>query len=317
MEKSLCLCWLLVAIVHMTCAGLSDNFMDCLQNFYRNQPPVGFQGIAFPSPFNSMNPKPDVIRNDDLTSPAYICQQVNNLPNSFATLYDWGRRIPLYSAYILERRPQDGTPPRGPNTFRVEPQLIYRQLETNMLLESDARQAIKNYNIEHNISEREERNRQTFLLRTSQAIDEDYTNSGYQRGHLNPNGHHVQEGARLVTFTLTNVAPMTERLNTVWSLYENNMIGYSQGCATVYVVTGIVPGNNWIRSDRVNIPSHVWNAVCCVNNNNQPPRSWAALAAYDNPASPVQHITITQLQTDLRNLLPGKPNIRIFENNCA
>uniref|UniRef100_A0A803JVL7 Endonuclease domain-containing 1 protein-like n=1 Tax=Xenopus tropicalis TaxID=8364 RepID=A0A803JVL7_XENTR len=413
MKMMLSLAWLLIAIAHKAEPLISEHFNVCRDVFYRGQLPQGFHGIALPHRFNPSD-LPDGIKAEELTSPAYICQQYGNQYH-FASLYDRGRRVPLYSAYILEKRPTDkptnkrpgffnieprqygnqyhfaslydrgrrgplnsayilGRRPsdkpnykprffniepqepqqygnqyhyaslydrgrRGPfysayildrinqeitdkltnhrpGFFTIEPQLIYRGLSGTMSRERDTRYAIIQYNKDHGIDNSKEKNRPSYLIPTSQADDDDYTNSGYERGHVNPNGHHVGGSEEKATFTLTNVVPMTKKLNTdIWNKYEKNLTGYADGCKTMYVVTGIVPSNDtWIKGDRVNIPSHVWNAYCCVDNNDKPIKSGAGLRENDYSNHTVNEMKINELQVQLKNLLG---TIAIFQNNCA
>uniref|UniRef100_A0A803JCP3 Endonuclease domain-containing 1 protein-like n=1 Tax=Xenopus tropicalis TaxID=8364 RepID=A0A803JCP3_XENTR len=314
MKMMLSLAWLLIAIAHKAEPLISEHFNVCRDVFYRGQLPQGFHGIALPHRFNPSD-LPDGIKAEELTSPAYICQQYGNQYH-FASLYDRGRRVPLYSAYILEKRPTDKPTNKRPGFFNIEPRLIYRGLSGTMSRERDTRYAIIQYNKDHGIDNSKEKNRPSYLIPTSQADDDDYTNSGYERGHVNPNGHHAGSDKQNATFTLTNVVPMTKKLNTnIWNKYENKMIGYADGCKAMYVVTGIVPSNNkWIKGDRVNIPSHVWNAYCCVDNNYKPIKSGAGLRENDDSDDPVNEMGLNELQEQLKNLLG---TIAIFQNNCA
>ncbi|OCT90242.1 hypothetical protein XELAEV_18018855mg [Xenopus laevis] len=190
-----------------------------------------------------------------------------------------------------------------------------------MKLQNVTKRNIEIYKINQGILEANEKNDPDYLIRTSQAVDADYRNSGYNRGHVNPRLHHVTADGQNATFTFTNVAPMTKKLNNnIWNQYENKTIGYADGCTTMYVVTGIVPGNNWIKrmnTDRVNIPSYVWNAYCCVDNNDKPIKSGAGLKENDISDRPVNEMAINDLQGKLKHLLKFSGNIAMFFNNCA
>ncbi|KAE8619461.1 hypothetical protein XENTR_v10009794 [Xenopus tropicalis] len=314
MKMMLSLAWLLIAIAHKAEPLISANFKACKKFFYRGQLPAGFASIALPHRFNPSD-LPNGTKAEELTSPAYICQQYDNKFH-FASLYDRGRRVPLYSAYILDRRPSDKPTNKRPRFFNIEPQLIYRGLSGTMSPELDTRKAIIQYDIKNGIDKNKEKNLPYYLIPTSQAVDDDYKNSSYDRGHVNPNGHHVGGSEEKATFTLTNVVPMTKKLNTdIWNKYEKNLTGYADGCKTMYVVTGIVPSNDtWIKGDRVNIPSHVWNAYCCVDNNDKPIKSGAGLRENDYSNHTVNEMKINELQVQLKNLLG---TIAIFQNNCA
>ncbi|XP_041443043.1 endonuclease domain-containing 1 protein-like [Xenopus laevis] len=316
MKMMLSLGWLFIAIVHKAEPLISDNFTDCREYFYKAQLPEGFDGIALPHHFNPSD-LPDGIKESELTSPSYICHQYGNKFH-FASLYDRGRRIPLYSAYILDKRSSSQLTNKRKRHFNIEPQLVYIQLGGTMQLQDVTKRKIEIYKINQGIKEASEKNDPDYLIRTSQAVDADYRKSGYDRGHVNPRLHHVTADGQNATFTFTNVAPMTKKLNTnIWNQYENKMIGYADGCATMYVVTGIVPGNNWIKGDRVNIPSYVWNAYCCVDNNGKPIKSGAGLKENDISDRPVNEMPINDLQGELKHLLRFSGNIAMFFNNCA
>ncbi|CAH2330834.1 endonuclease domain-containing 1 -like, partial [Pelobates cultripes] len=104
----------------------------------------------------------------------------------------------------------------------------------------------------------------------------------YHKGHLNPNADHPPGPGQEATYTLANVAPMYGSLNCgKWRANEEQVRKISEQCVTMYVVTGAVPGDNWIldkdKEKRVNIPSHIWSAFCCLDNNKRPIRAEGSL----------------------------------------
>ncbi|XP_002932761.1 endonuclease domain-containing 1 protein [Xenopus tropicalis] len=306
MKMMLSLVWLLIAIAHKAEPFISENFTECREFFYNQSFPQGFQNISPPHHINHPN-LPDGIKAKELTSPAYICQRYKNI-DYFASLYDRGRRVPLYSAYILDRRPTDKCIPGRQTRFNVEPQLVDRKLNKAMLSQSATKGEIQKHFKIKNIQEALER------LRTSQAVSADYGITGYHRGHLNPVCHHKNQVAQDATFTLTNAVPMNSSLNQgQWNVYEKKMIEIARDCNTTYVVTGIVPGNNSLN-DRVNIPSHVWSAYCCVDNNGKPIRSGAGLA--NNINYPVKVISVSELEVQLQRLIQYI-SFSIFQNKCS
>ncbi|XP_016158468.1 PREDICTED: uncharacterized protein LOC101822231 [Ficedula albicollis] len=115
----------------------------------------------------------------------------------------------------------------------------------------------------------------------NQAIDEDYSTAlmPVDRGHLCPSSHLSGQHSTRATFTLTNIVPQYRTLNQgAWSNYEGyTMRENTQGCDTTYVITGAVPGNTNTTNGRVNIPSHIWSAACCVSKN-EPIKAWGAIA---------------------------------------
>ncbi|XP_069550698.1 endonuclease domain-containing 1 protein-like, partial [Brachyistius frenatus] len=110
-----------------------------------------------------------------------ICQRYKNQYH-FASLYHRQHRAPLFSAYILS--PADGKRPK--NIWMYEPQLVL----------SDANPEMEPFHIpvDQNVIE-------------SQAVLEDYRNSNFTRGHLNPSVHQKTKEDRKATFTLTNIVP--------------------------------------------------------------------------------------------------------------
>lgn len=111
----------------------------------------------------------------------------------------------------------------------------------------------------------------------SQAVELDYINSTYSRGHLNPSLHHQSHEDRAATFTLTNVVPQKVGSNDgPWEDLEqsvNQTLGaYCLGDA--YIVTGVIPYRNeerWLKDHRVAVPEYMWSAYCCPTFNDSLP----------------------------------------------
>ncbi|XP_061438645.1 endonuclease domain-containing 1 protein-like [Rhineura floridana] len=226
--------------------------------------------------------------------PARICQRYKN-QYRFATLYDRDNRIPVYSAYIYN----PGTAKR-PSTWRVEPQLIDFTFQPDMETEWTLLQ-------EHSAHEE--------ALEGSQAVLRDYKNlTGFNRGHLNPNSHQPDLDAKASTFTLTNIVPQHINLNGgAWNNYEQStMASKTEGCKETFAVVGAVPGNNFIAKGRVNKPSHVWSAACCVIDNNHL-RSWAIIARNDENV--VLTLTLGELERKLAELY-NRNDIFLFDSDC-
>ncbi|MEQ2218438.1 hypothetical protein XENOCAPTIV_003242 [Xenoophorus captivus] len=99
---------------------------------------------------------------------ARLCQRFVNRFH-FATLYDTNHRIAVYSAYQFEPSSGGGRE----NRWFVEPQLVNESWQAEM---KDGYWLGMDY--------------PGVYLGEKQALNEDYTNSGFDRGHLNPNGHH-------------------------------------------------------------------------------------------------------------------------------
>lgn len=112
----------------------------------------------------------------------------------------------------------------------------------------------------------------------SQAVELDYINSTYTRGHLNPSLHHQTKESRSATFTLTNVVPQKVGSNDgPWEDLEwtvnKTLATYCLGKA--YIITGIIPyrsDEHWLRNHRVAVPEYMWSAYCCPNYNHSLPK---------------------------------------------
>ena len=115
----------------------------------------------------------------------------------------------------------------------------------------------------------------------NQAINIDYRNTGFDRGHLNPNFYHCGE-ARTATFTLTNAVPQNACFNELmWYALESESKNIMKSMcnfpgAKRFFVTGTVPYRRRIPNrehdleedsgrdyNRVSVPSHMWTAACC------------------------------------------------------
>lgn len=122
-----------------------------------------------------------------------------------------------------------------------------------------------------------------------QAVDRDYkendksNKNSYTRGHVFPNQYAADQYQADSTFTFTNIAPQTQHSNGEWAakvetpmqkIIKNKCNPNRSNLA--FIVTGVVPGNNWIAIRRhekhkmfvqgINIPSFYWTAFCCYSN---------------------------------------------------
>ncbi|XP_074394786.1 endonuclease domain-containing 1 protein-like [Zonotrichia albicollis] len=249
-------------------------FDSCPQFFYAGIPPN-----------DALNPN----------NPAWICQHFSN-SFRYATLYDIDRRIPVYSAYKYQ--PGFGNSPHL--WWFVEPQLINpaysKDMATEMYIE-------KTYHITLQ------------QIGQNQAITQDYQNlQGLDRGQLCPIVHQSGDYNKTATFTLTNIVPQNSiLLEGAWKEYEKKtMAQNTQGCTTTYVITGAVPGDNYISNNRVNVPSHIWSAACCLGDE-KPTKAWGAIA--ENNMNEVTVISLGELEEELSKLYPGK-TVTLFDDAC-
>ncbi|XP_063447996.1 endonuclease domain-containing 1 protein-like [Mytilus trossulus] len=181
-----------------------------------------------------------------LVGSTQICQRLQNR-YYYATEYDTTKRIPHYSAYTLSF---DKCGSRFKKWF-IEPQLADKN-NSNMLEINKANNNVTTFG-------------------SKQAVNIDYTGSGYERGHLNPQLYHCEtEGSRKATNTLTNIAPQVSSFNQgIWNVFETTLYDITKrDCNFVgarrYFITGVLPSNSrFISNGRVNVPDHYWTTVCC------------------------------------------------------
>ncbi|XP_040031558.2 endonuclease domain-containing 1 protein-like [Gasterosteus aculeatus] len=171
-----------------------------------------------------------------------ICQRYQN-QYRFASLYHREHRSPLYSAYILSH--PDGKRPNS--TWMFEPQLVFSRASSEMQIFSTP--------VDQNVME-------------SQAVNEDYKNSNFTKGHLNPSLHQKTKQDRKATFTLTNIVPQQKGSNSgPWNVLEQEVLRkFKTFCnGTMHVITGVMPYESephWINN-RVSVPEYMWSAYCC------------------------------------------------------
>lgn len=72
------------------------------------------------------------------------------------------------------------------------------------------------------------------------AVDSDYRNSGYDRGHLVPSADRTcDEAANRATFLFSNIAPQLHKLNGgIWKSLEEELRKRTAQYDTLYIVTG-------------------------------------------------------------------------------
>ncbi|XP_039470680.1 endonuclease domain-containing 1 protein-like [Oreochromis aureus] len=236
-----------------------------------------------------------------------LCQRYKNQYH-FATLYDRNRRIPLFSAYILS--PGGGPRPRKTN-WMTDPRL---SVNSNTGMEQK--------NPDQNVKD-------------SQAVDEDYKNSGYTRGHLAPSGHQQTKENKEATFTLTNIVPQMEKFNNgPWNDLENKMAKRFKVCTSkMYVITGVMPyeNNELMIKDRVTVPEYFWTASCCPTfeagadqdyfptyaavGRNDPTSKDDIVKKNTKHGHDVKKMSLEDLEKILQNRLK-MPKMSLFKNKC-
>jgi len=99
----------------------------------------------------------------------------------------------------------------------------------------------------------------------ARAVDSDYTNSGWTRGHVAPAGNMQWDILAMhQSFYLSNVVPQHDSMNKgKWSQLEELVRDWALVRGEVYVMTGPVYGANaqTIGKNKVAVPSHVYKIV--------------------------------------------------------
>ena len=102
------------------------------------------------------------------------------------------------------------------------------------------------------------------LPKSMRAKLSDYSGSGYDRGHLAPNGNMANRSQQYDSFSLANIAPQSPRNNRyIWRNIESATRYLTQQYGEVYTVTGVAFTDKKTKqlADRVLIPSHFFKAV--------------------------------------------------------
>jgi len=102
------------------------------------------------------------------------------------------------------------------------------------------------------------------LPESARASLEDYSSSGYDRGHLAPNADMATRSQQYDSFSLANIAPQSPRNNRyIWRNIESATRYLTQQYGEVYTVTGVAFTNK--KTKRLNrqvlVPSHFFKAV--------------------------------------------------------
>ena len=102
------------------------------------------------------------------------------------------------------------------------------------------------------------------LPKSMRAKLSDYSGSGYDRGHLAPNGNMANRSQQYDSFSLANIAPQSPRNNRyIWRNIESATRYLTQQYGEVYTITGVAFTSKKTKqlADRVLVPSHFFKAV--------------------------------------------------------
>ena len=102
------------------------------------------------------------------------------------------------------------------------------------------------------------------LPQSMRATLSDYSGSGYDRGHLAPNGDMANRSQQYDSFSLANIAPQSPRNNRyIWRNIESATRYLTQQYGEVYTITGVAFTDKKAKqlAGRVLVPSHFFKAV--------------------------------------------------------
>ncbi|XP_051743149.1 uncharacterized protein LOC127508813 [Ctenopharyngodon idella] len=242
-----------------------------------------------------------------------ICQKLEFGGPYYVSLYSVVHRIPLYSAYTLD--PECSSTAGRTENWHVEPQISQPESQTDYMVQ--------------------EKDSDGNMTKRYQAISSDYRDTGYDRGHLNPNTFHCKEGHK-ATFTLTNAAPIDAGFNRIhWKNWESMLRSFLKsrlesdgGSATAFIVTGTVPDANLQipqreiseEPERVTVPSHIWMAVCYKHHSDDTKSFSFGYIGENKPEGGISLMRVSDLNDELSRLYSElsmtHQSINIFVGDC-
>lgn len=133
----------------------------------------------------------------------------------------------------------------------------------------------------------------------------DYARSGYDRGHMAPNGDMPDRDSQHESFTLANMVPQDADVNRhIWAGIEGVVRKMAQKEGDLYVITGpAFIGGNLQKVGNVLVPTHLYKLVYS-------PRQHAGAAFFieNRDNAQYQTLSIAQLEDKVGiNLLPSVP----------
>lgn len=133
----------------------------------------------------------------------------------------------------------------------------------------------------------------------------DYARSGFDRGHMSPNGDMPNRSAQAESFSLANMVPQVHANNAgVWAGIEAaaRQLAVSEG--EVYVVSGpAFIGNSIQRIGNVLVPTHLWKVLYSPAQ-----RRAGAYVITNDDTRTYSSVTVSDLEKMIGvSLLPGLP----------
>ena len=143
---------------------------------------------------------------------------------------------------------------------------------------------------------------QTDIRTTSRVRHEDYTGSGYDRGHLAPNyaiGTRYGHEAQRETFLMSNITPQSPNMNRIWwrLLEERESNDFAMRLERVWVMTGpVFAGEVKKLPSGVDVPTSFYRII--LDEENGQPRVLALIA----PQTVTGHEPLAQFLTSVREI---------------
>ncbi|HEX7937443.1 MAG TPA: DNA/RNA non-specific endonuclease, partial [Gemmatimonadaceae bacterium] len=137
---------------------------------------------------------------------------------------------------------------------------------------------------------------------SKQILTSDYTNGGYDRGHMTRSADRTQANVdNAITFYLTNVVPQFGALNQgVWAQFENMLADSARAGKAVYIITGPLYSRShtltFLKGEgKVAIPDSTWKVALIGPGNGGNPFTHNSIQSYEDL------IDYTLLAVNMRN----------------
>ena len=100
------------------------------------------------------------------------------------------------------------------------------------------------------------------------AYTSNYTNSGYDRGHLSPAADRRSEkNAMHESFCMSNICPQVPNLNRFyWVKIEEMERYFVYNCDTLYVITGTICESNTYIKNKIRVPDYCYKTCIGIHN---------------------------------------------------